>query len=33
MDSILVVCYSYTGVSRRLARLLCSHHGWQTAPT
>lgn len=28
MDSILVVCYSYTGISRRLAQLLCSHHGW-----
>lgn len=28
MDSILVVCYSYTGTSRRAAELLCSHHGW-----
>jgi hypothetical protein len=28
MDTILVVCYSYTGVTRRLAQLLCSHHGW-----
>jgi hypothetical protein len=28
MDSILVVCYSYTGAARRLAQLLCSHHGW-----
>jgi hypothetical protein len=28
MDSILVVCYSSTGTSRRLAQLLCSHHGW-----
>ena len=28
MDSILVVCYSYTGVSRRAAQLLSSHHGW-----
>lgn len=28
MDSILVVCYSHTGVSRRVAQLLCSHHGW-----
>lgn len=28
MDSILVVCYSYTGTARRLAQLLCSHHGW-----
>jgi hypothetical protein len=28
MDTILVVCYSYTGTARRLAQLLCSHHGW-----
>lgn len=28
MDSILVVSYSYTGTSRRVAQLLCSHHGW-----
>jgi len=28
MDSILVVCYSYTGTSRRAAQLLSSHHGW-----
>lgn len=28
MDSILVVCYSYSGTTRRLAQLLCSHHGW-----
>lgn len=28
MDSILVVCYSYSGISRRAAQLLCSHHGW-----
>lgn len=28
MDSILVVFYSYTGVSRRAAGLLASHHGW-----
>lgn len=28
MDSILVVCYSYTGVTRRAAQLLASHHGW-----
>jgi len=28
MDSILVVCYSYTGTSRRAAQLLASHHGW-----
>ena len=28
MDSILVVCYSYTGVSREAARQLCAEHGW-----
>jgi len=28
MDSILVVNYSYTGVSRRVAQLLASHQGW-----
>lgn len=28
MDTVLVVCYSYTGTGRRLAQLLCSHHGW-----
>ena len=28
MDSILVVDYSWTGVSRRAAQLLASHHGW-----
>jgi hypothetical protein len=28
MDSILVVCYSYTGTARRVAQLLSSHHGW-----
>ncbi|MES2787210.1 MAG: flavodoxin [Pseudomonadota bacterium] len=28
MDSILVVCYSHTGTSRRAAQLLCSHHSW-----
>lgn len=28
MDSILVVCYSYTGVSRRAAQQLCAEHGW-----
>lgn len=28
MDSMLVVYYSYTGVSRRAAELLASHHGW-----
>lgn len=31
MDSILVVCYSYTGVSRRAAELLASHEGWPLA--
>lgn len=28
MDKILVVVYSYTGTSRRLAQLLCSQLGW-----
>lgn len=28
MDTILLVCYSYTGTTRRLAELLASHHGW-----
>lgn len=28
MDSVLLVCYSYTGTTRRLAGLLASHHGW-----
>lgn len=28
MDSILVVCYSFTGVSRAAARQLCARHGW-----
>lgn len=28
MDSILVINYSFSGVSRRAAELLCSHHGW-----
>lgn len=28
MDSILVVCYSCSGTTRRLAQLLCSHYGW-----
>lgn len=31
MDSILVVCYSYTGRSRRAAQILCSRHGWPLA--
>lgn len=28
MDSMLVVCYSYTGTARRIAQLLASHRGW-----
>lgn len=28
MDSILVACYSYTGISRRAAEALCARHGW-----
>ncbi|MBG9390223.1 flavodoxin family protein [Caenimonas aquaedulcis] len=28
MEHALVVCYSHTGVSLRLADLLCSHTGW-----
>lgn len=28
MDTILVVCYSYTGTAQRVAQLLCAHHGW-----
>jgi hypothetical protein len=28
MPSVLVVCYSSTGTSRRLAQLLCSQRGW-----
>lgn len=28
MSGILVVVYSYTGTSRRVADLLCSQHGW-----
>jgi hypothetical protein len=28
LDSILVVCYSHSGISRRAAQVLCSHHGW-----
>jgi hypothetical protein len=28
MDSILVVCYSFTGISRRAAEFLCAEHGW-----
>ncbi|HVZ42852.1 MAG TPA: flavodoxin [Ramlibacter sp.] len=31
MDSILVVCYSYSGVTRRAAQLIASHHGWPLA--
>jgi hypothetical protein len=29
MDTILVVCYSYTGVSRKVAQRLSSQEGWQ----
>jgi hypothetical protein len=28
MDKTLVVVYSYSGTSRRLAQVLCSQHGW-----
>lgn len=28
MDTILLVCYSYTGTTRRVAELLASHNGW-----
>ncbi|MBB3176798.1 flavodoxin [Variovorax sp. Sphag1AA] len=28
MDKTLVVFYSYSGVCRRVAQLLASHHGW-----
>lgn len=28
MDSMLVICYSYTGTSRRAAQVLGSQHGW-----
>ncbi|MCI5068233.1 flavodoxin, partial [Acidovorax sp.] len=28
MDSILVVFYSYTGVSRRAAQLIAAHYDW-----
>jgi hypothetical protein len=28
MDSVLLVCYSYTGVSRRAAQLLALRYGW-----
>ena len=28
MDSVLLVCYSRTGVSRRAARLLAARYGW-----
>ncbi|MES3000105.1 MAG: flavodoxin [Pseudomonadota bacterium] len=31
MDNVLVVAYSNTGQSLRLARLLCSHTGWPLA--
>lgn len=29
MDKVLVVVYSYTGTSRRLARMLCGQMGWR----
>ncbi len=28
MDSMLVVCYSETGVARQVAQQLCAGHGW-----
>lgn len=28
MDAILVIAYSYTGTSRRLAQMLCAEEGW-----
>lgn len=28
MDTVLVISYSYTGTSRRLAQLMCSQQGW-----
>jgi len=31
MNKILVVVYSYTGTSRRVAELLCSQQGWPMA--
>lgn len=31
MDSILVVCYSYSGTTLRLAQLLASRRGWPLA--
>lgn len=31
MSNILVVVYSYTGTSRRVAELLCSQQGWRMA--
>lgn len=31
MSNTLVVVYSYTGVSRRLAQLLCAQQGWTLA--
>ena len=31
MTNILVVVYSYTGTSRRVAELLCSQQGWRMA--
>ncbi|WP_301510152.1 flavodoxin [Variovorax sp. CAN15] len=31
MNNILVIVYSYTGTSRRVAELLCSQQNWQLA--
>jgi hypothetical protein len=31
MSRVLVVVYSYTGISRRLAQQLCAQRGWQMA--
>lgn len=31
MNPVLVVCYSYSGVTRRLAELLCSRFDWPVA--
>jgi hypothetical protein len=28
MDTVLVVTYSYTGISRSLAELMCAQQGW-----
>ena len=31
MNNVLVIVYSYTGTSRRVAELLCSQQGWSIA--